>query len=188
VQNNNNIEIVITDKRNTDDDYVGIVGNGGAARTCDEARRLFIQMYPEVASTQLDPWTYYVQHGAAHNMQWPGPECPSLNWSFYPVCSVPFDAQRVGTYRDDIGRWIGTDPNHGNRTCKYPVGSTDEGMLDYGYATDTPTYHDHDGQYITYASSAIDAEVALPRTLYDTPYIVYEPRERTVPTAYTMVA
>lgn len=187
IQNNNNIEIVITDKRTSDEDAITVLGKGGAmAGTCDEARRLFIEMYPEVASLQTDPWSYYVEHGAAHNMRWPGPECPSLNWSFYPVCSVPFDARRVGTYRDDIGRWIGTDPNHGNRTCKYPVGSTDEGMLDYSYAS--ASYHDHDGEYDTYASSAIDVDVALPKTLYDTPYIVYEPRERTVPAAYTMVS
>ena len=83
------------------------------------SRKKFLEMYPDVAHKGVDPWDYYVKQGLKEKKTWPGPECPSLRWSSFPRCTVPFNKTRAGMKKDAMGRWTGIDANFGNRTCRY---------------------------------------------------------------------
>jgi hypothetical protein len=117
--------------------------------TCDEARKKFIQMYPDVKEAAMDPWVYYTTRGIQEGKEWPGPECQTLSWSSYPRCTMPFDKSIAGMLKDVIGRWTGLDPNFGYRTCKYVHEDTPNG-LPWSEAPTCPKDQVVDRQWLDY--------------------------------------
>ena len=109
---------------------------------CDQenetSRKKFLAMYPDVAHKGIDPWDYYISQGRKEKKTWPGPECPSLRWSSYPRCTMPFNKSRPGMKKDAIGRWTGIDPKFGNRTCRYMYEETLVNGLPYQEAPVCP--------------------------------------------------
>jgi hypothetical protein len=109
---------------------------------CDQenetSRKKFLQMYPDVAHKGVDPWVYYTTNGAKEKKTWPGPECPTLRWSSYPKCTMPFNQTRPGMTKDAMGRWTGIDPAYGNRTCRYMYQETLVNSLPWDKAPHCP--------------------------------------------------